>query len=730
MVLFGEIISCKWTNTDQTEALFTFAHYDSVDKIILRNLSPEIKGAKISLERTRTAEDYIAHELSYVIHVTNLPFRVTSEEISKVFKVPIGVILLYPCFRLEQSRIVDGRSSSEARITNFTNEKLAQSLAQEKTGMLIGTNKIQCEVMLESINDEELCERFQKCQCPYSTDTCYYKHITCYEPDTCDDKSCWLGHSDKRTTISNNNRPQYRSEDAPYRVKISNLPSNITHEDLMKRLKIHPKSSHHLILQPAEQCSEFHHRQPPSDISSWSTRWQWTNQMIPKEESDCDVLYWLESESVKEKNIVIKIYLPQTNQTARIRAQREQIALERLKQLICVPKLLRSNVHSANDDQSNKEFWNIMRFTDAERLSDYVKNNKADLREALKIAQQLLTIIKQIHAQNIIHRDIQPKNILVQYRSNSDEISLILMNFSSAWINNYQWANSEENIDVELGNSFYQMPQFEKRQNENNDEQLREYQCSPKIDTTGVCAILFWLITNHEPKESKNIDKQAPHKLRVNSKFIEKRINEATAFRVGTKIPEHIMKHLTLIFDRGFGDPNQQWSVDELDYQLQFMFTLITNENEQVNYFPAPQIMNDIILSPTIPLEDPFVYVVSLIHHLKHQFATRYSKCVRWSTDKKNSWNAQNGRIENYDLLIFSCQEKNFPIDIKWDVQLLQEQNFLFYVKARTDNKIIIELPLGVWKINEQTATFEVHLQNFEMEIKTLINILFKSNVH
>ncbi|CAF4748595.1 unnamed protein product, partial [Rotaria sp. Silwood2] len=111
--------------------------YDSVDKIVLRNLSPKIKGVKIFLERTRTAEDYIAHEPSYVIHVTNLPFRVTSEEISKVFKVPIGVILLYPCFRLEQSRIVDGRSSSEAWITNFTNEKLAQSLAQKKTGMLI-----------------------------------------------------------------------------------------------------------------------------------------------------------------------------------------------------------------------------------------------------------------------------------------------------------------------------------------------------------------------------------------------------------------------------------------------------------------------------------------------------------------------------------------------------------------------------------------------------------------
>jgi hypothetical protein len=43
------------------------------------------------------------------------------------------------------------------------------------------------------------------------------------------------------------------SEYAHYRVKFSNLPSNVTHDSLMTRLKINPKLSHHLILQSTDQ---------------------------------------------------------------------------------------------------------------------------------------------------------------------------------------------------------------------------------------------------------------------------------------------------------------------------------------------------------------------------------------------------------------------------------------------------------------------------------------------
>ncbi|CAF4370516.1 unnamed protein product, partial [Rotaria magnacalcarata] len=43
------------------------------------------------------------------------------------------------------------------------------------------------------------------------------------------------------------------SEDARYRVKISNLPPHITHDDLVKRLGIPWKFSCQLIVQPTEQ---------------------------------------------------------------------------------------------------------------------------------------------------------------------------------------------------------------------------------------------------------------------------------------------------------------------------------------------------------------------------------------------------------------------------------------------------------------------------------------------
>lgn len=154
------------------------------------------------------------HERRYMIHVTNLPLRITSEEVSSAFQIPVARILLYPCYRLEQSRVVGGRSASEAWIKMFADEKSAQTLAAKKNGALIRRNRIQCQAMLESINDEELCEKFQIGQCPYTVQTCHYKHFSCSLPDTCEDKYCWLGHSDQRKTVSTQ-RPQFRKKRSP-----------------------------------------------------------------------------------------------------------------------------------------------------------------------------------------------------------------------------------------------------------------------------------------------------------------------------------------------------------------------------------------------------------------------------------------------------------------------------------------------------------------------------------
>ena len=215
----------------------------------------------------------ITYERLYMIHVTNLPMRITSEEVSLIFRVPIARILLYPCYRLEQSRVVGGRSSSEAWIKMFSDEKTARMLAADKNGTLVRKNRIQCEAMLETINDEELCEPFQSGRCTYTANTCHYKHFSCSLPDTCDDQYCWLGHSDKRETISIR-RPQFRkkifprfhfpyiefanlgSENARYRLRFANLPSDVTQEELILRLRIPRKFSQYFILHTNEENSK------------------------------------------------------------------------------------------------------------------------------------------------------------------------------------------------------------------------------------------------------------------------------------------------------------------------------------------------------------------------------------------------------------------------------------------------------------------------------------------
>jgi hypothetical protein len=184
-----------------------------------------------------------------------------------------------------------------------------------------------------------------------------------------------------------------------------------------------------------------------------------------------------------------------------------------------------------------------------------------------------------------------------------------------------------------------------------------------------------------------------------------------------------------LVFDRSFGGPEKQWSVDELDYQLEFIISLIDGQRDEVNYFSSPpQNTNNSISSISIPSEDSFIYVVSLIHYLKHQFAARYSRCVRWSTEEKNRWSSQDGRIEHVDLLIFRYQAKNLSIDFNWNVKMLKDKHFSIDIQAKINNKIDIELPMGIWKINEQTNDFDLHFNNFEMEMKILINIICRSN--
>ncbi len=79
----------------------------------------------------------------------------------------------------------------------------------QKSETFVRTKRVQCEAILEPMNEQELCENYQKGICKYSEKECYYKHYSCAEPHTCENDNCWFGHNEKRTKKSQN-RPEYR----------------------------------------------------------------------------------------------------------------------------------------------------------------------------------------------------------------------------------------------------------------------------------------------------------------------------------------------------------------------------------------------------------------------------------------------------------------------------------------------------------------------------------------
>jgi hypothetical protein len=140
------------------------------------------------------------------IHVINIPVDITSEELSVIFSVHVADILLRPGYQLSSHLATKDLSMSEAWIKHLSNQQAVQDLAKKHSNIEIRGFKIQCHVVQEPLNILELCRHFEKGQCEFAGNSCNYKHIMCSEPDICDDKKCWYGHSKKRE-ITSDRRP-------------------------------------------------------------------------------------------------------------------------------------------------------------------------------------------------------------------------------------------------------------------------------------------------------------------------------------------------------------------------------------------------------------------------------------------------------------------------------------------------------------------------------------------
>lgn len=184
--------------------------------------------------------------------------------------------------------------------------------------------------------------------------------------------------------------------------------------------------------------------------------------------------------------------------------------------------------------ESDGDPWFIMEHINGVTLRDFVGTNPMNFRDKLLTTISLLNIVREIHSRNIVHRHIHPANIIVRTQLDSNKIDLVLTDFSQACPISDDEPNNRTIFDNDrdyIRNTFYQATQLERQSSTGNDDynaQNKKLVCTPSIDTSSVCALLFWLITKREPKGSRNIHGEAPHQEKIHKNTIDKELTKAT----------------------------------------------------------------------------------------------------------------------------------------------------------------------------------------------------------
>lgn len=190
--------------------------------------------------------------------------------------------------------------------------------------------------------------------------------------------------------------------------------------------------------------------------------------------------------------------------------------------------------------------WMLLDSIETTTLHDLAKQRALDFREDLIICLKLIDVIEGIHNRAVVHQKISPHNILINYDESMtpDQINVCLIDFDCAWIEQPNMNDSvggDSATDL-TANAFYQAPQFEARpaavsSTDTMEDTVAMQRRSPTLDTSAVCAVLFWLLTKREPKYSRTTDGHAPHQLRgirnIINDQIQSLVGEHTNFSSG-----------------------------------------------------------------------------------------------------------------------------------------------------------------------------------------------------
>ena len=159
------------------------------------------------------------------------------------------------------------------------------------------------------------------------------------------------------------------------------------------------------------------------------------------------------------------------------------------------------------------------------------------------------------------------------------------------------------------------------------------------------------------------------------------------------------------------------------------MLRLVTKNNEESSVLPPATSKKQ--AGPLLDILPPnsFLQLVSLIDWMKRQFQMRYSN-VHWSTGVENEWRGHSQQVKNRDILTFQKQNRSIMINMICCAEIDEKQELVLTIMAKVNGMTNIQLPHGAWKEYERENVKEDILKTFELQLKTLIDILYKNKTY
>ena len=246
---------------------------------------------------------------------------------------------------------------------------------------------------------------------------------------------------------------------------------------------------------------------------------------------------------------VLKILKDQSSPEARARMFREVAHLRTLHDARCrVPRLIQSNVQDY--PLAEVPLYLVMEYIPGATLAAHVEaRGGLDLAESAAIALQLCENVGISLHQDILHRDLKPENIIVRAASGAElnhAVEVVVLDFGLSF--NRREPDPLTRANETLDNSFLSLPERRVPGGNRRD---------PRSDLTGICGLLYFCLTAHQPVDLVGPDNRAPH--RRSGFSIKEKLGEGSETR-----------RLEAFFDRGFSANIEMryQTADELTAQL------------------------------------------------------------------------------------------------------------------------------------------------------------------